>query len=437
MLTDYNSFYPIWMEALKKKSGNFAGDQGTLRKVNLTAVLNRLRQQAPISRADLADETGLNKATITRLIADLIEHGFVRETGTRSSSTGRPSILLELDPDAGYIIGVRLDIDYSTVILTNFAAEVIWRYEEPHSTKDGQEKIQQNLLNLIKMAEDHAPKTGRPILGLGLSLPGLVDVDSGALLFAPNLGWRNVPMREWLQQYFDCPIYVDNEANLAALGESYFGAARDCDYVLHVNITSGVGAGIVVHQQIFPGTSGLAGEVGHMTIDPHGPRCNCGNIGCWETFVSGPAIFRQMRDLILDGQSSILDIEMLDNFNRLSVPLVVEAAENGDPVAEAILNSTSDYIGLGLANLINLLNPQRVVLGGYLCPAYPRMLKTISDVVQNRALRWTRDASEIVIAQYGSDASLMGAIATIYNHALSFPIETLARSVESAHTEGR
>ena len=418
-----------------KKSLPNGGDQAALRKVNLTAVLNCLRQKAPISRAALADETGLNKATITRLIAELMEHGFVREVGTLSSSTGRPSILLELDPDAGFIIGVRLDVDYSSVILTNFAADILWRHEEPHANNGSKEAIQENLLKLIRMAIEAAPKTGRPILGLGFSAPGLVDVSSGTLLFAPNLGWQNVPLGEWLEKTFNFPVYVDNEANLAALGESYFGAARDCDYVLYVNITYGVGAGIVMNQQIFPGTSGLAGEVGHMTIDPHGYRCNCGNIGCWETFVSVPAMFRRMREAIASGQQSSLNIDMLENFNRLSVPEVLKIAEDGDVVAQNVLNETSRYIGLGLANLINLLNPKRVVLGGYLSPAYPAMLETISAVVKERALRWAWESSEIVIAQYGSDASLMGAIATIYNHALSFPIETLARSVESAHPE--
>jgi glucokinase-like ROK family protein len=410
-----------------------AGDQAQLRKVNLTAVLTRLRQKMPISRAVLADLTGLNKATITRFIRELMDFGFVREVGMRSSAAGRPSILLELDPQAGYIIGVRLDIDYSAVILTNFTAEIIWRSEIKHTPEDGQEQIQKNLLALINEAIDHAPVDGRPILGLGVSVPGLVDVEAGTLLFAPNLGWRNVPMRAWLQDHFDLPIYVDNEANLAALGEAYFGAARDCDNVLYVNITSGVGAGVVLHQEILTGATGVAGEVGHMTVDPNGPLCKCGNHGCWETFVSAPAVFRRMRERIAAGQDSMLSEDTLAHFSRLSVPLVVQAAQSGDNVAAGALHETATFIGIGLANLINVLNPQRVVLGGYLSPAYPAMLEEINAVVRDRALKWSWEAAEIVIAQYGSDASLMGAIATIYNHVLSFPVETLALSGKASH----
>jgi glucokinase-like ROK family protein len=336
--------------------------------------------------------------------------------------------LLELDPQAGYIIGIRLDIDYSAVILTNFTADIIWRSELKHTPEDGQARIQENLLALIHEAIDHAPIDGRPILGVGLSVPGLVDVENGVLLFAPNLGWRNVPFRDWLKEHFNLPIYVDNEANLAALGEAYFGAARDCDNVLLVNITSGVGAGIVLYQEVLTGATGVAGEVGHMTVDPHGPKCNCGNMGCWEAYVSAPAIFRRLREHIAAGEKSALSDDLLSHFSRLSVPLVVNAAQQGDPVAKSVLHETSTYIGIGLANLINVLNPQRVVLGGYLSPAYPAMLQEITAVVRDRALKWSWQAADIVIAQHGTDASLMGAIATIYNHVLSFPVETLALS---------
>lgn len=415
----------------------FFGDQESLRQVNLTAILNYIRQKAPLSRAALAELTGLNKATVTRLIRDLIDHGFVRETGFQSSPTGRPSIMLEMDPEGGYILGARLDVDGSTIIVTNFSAEVIWRHEIGHNLTDSPQMIQDNLLHLIEMAHNHVPSNDRPILGLGISLPGLVDVSTGTLLFAPNLGWRNVPFKEWLRSHFSFPIYADNEANMAALGESYFGSARNCDYVLYVNITAGVGGGIVLNQQILPGTSGLAGEIGHMTIDPSGPKCKCGNYGCWETYIGLPVLFRRVREAISLDQPSLLSDEVLNQINQHNVPLLVEAAEKGDRAALAAMEETGRYIGIGVANLINVFNPQRVVLGGYLNPAYGVMLPAIRQEVGNRALRWSREATDIVTAQYGSDASVMGAIATIYNHVLSFPTEAFAQSADASNVERR
>ncbi len=407
-----------------------------LREVNLTAVLTCLRQHAPISRVALAEKTGLNKATITRLTRDLIEHGFVIETGVQSSVTGRPSILLELNPHGGYMIGARLDVDYCSAILTNFSSEILWRSDIRHDWNDDRQHIQNNLLTLIQEAFQQVPRTGRPVLGLGVSMPGLVDDVQGVLLFAPNLGWRDVPIKEWLSQYFEVPIFVDNEANLAALGESYFGAAQDSDYVLYINITAGAGAGIVLNQQILRGAAGLAGEVGHITIDPNGPRCNCGNVGCWETFVKAPVLLQRIKDLRAAGFQSTLPDGVLDSFSRTAIPMIVESAMRGEQAALRALDETAHYLGIGIANLINIFNPQKIVLGGYLTPAYELMLPHIRNVVQARALRWSSESSQIVVAQYGSDASLMGAIATIYNHVLSFPVETLRRSAQSAVVKG-
>jgi glucokinase-like ROK family protein len=254
-----------------------------------------------------------------------------------------------------------------------------------------------------------------------MSLPGLVDVSSGVLLFAPNMRWSDVPVKKWLENEFTIPIYVDNKANMAALGESYFGAARDSEYVLYINITAGVGAGIVLNQRILAGASGLAGEVGHMTIDPNGTKCNCGSYGCWETYVSALAVFRRVRESILAGEESQLAEVVQDGFERITIPLMVEAARNGDRVALAAFAETGFYLGVGLANLINIFNPQKVVLGGYLTQAYEFLLPVIQKTVQERALRWPCEAADIVIATYVNDASLMGAVATVYSQILSNP----------------
>ncbi|HET6822001.1 MAG TPA: ROK family transcriptional regulator, partial [Anaerolineales bacterium] len=291
---------------MKHTDHEFVGDQESLRQINLSTVLTHLRQNAPISRAALAELTGLNRATITRLVRELIEHGFVRETGVQSLRAGRPSILLQLDPDAGCIIGAEVEVKFGSIILTDLAARVLWRQEVDFGDNDEPGVVLNSTMQLVRQALARASETNRHILGLGMSLPGLVDVSSGVLLFAPNMRWSDVPVKQWLENEFDIPIYVDNKANMAALAESYFGSARGSEYVLYINITAGVGAGIVLNQRIMAGTSGLAGEVGHMTINPDGPECNCGSYGCWETYVSALAVFRRVREAILDGEESQL-----------------------------------------------------------------------------------------------------------------------------------
>ena len=406
---------------MKHTDHEFVGDQESLRQINLSTVLTHLRQNAPISRAALAEITGLNRATITRLVRELIEHGFVRETGFQSVRAGRPSILLQLDPEAGCIIGAEIEVKFGSVILTDLAAHVLWREEVDFGDNDEPEAVLSSISQLIRKACSKAAEKNRHVLGLGISLPGLVDVSSGVLLFAPNMRWSDVPVKQWLKNEFDFPIYVDNKANMAALAESYFGSARDSEYVLYINITAGVGAGIVLNQRIMPGVSGLAGEVGHMAINPDGPECNCGSQGCWETYVSALAVFRRVRECILNGEESQLAEVVRDGFERITMPLMVEAARQGDRVALDAFEETGYYLGVGLANLINTFNPQKVVLGGYVTQAYEFLLPVIQKTVQERALRWPREAADIVVATYLNDASLMGAVATVYGQILSNP----------------
>ena len=410
---------------MKHTDHAFVGDQESLRQLNLSTVLTNLRQNAPISRAALAEITGLNRATITRLVRELIEHGFVRETGFQSLRSGRPSILLQLDPDAGCIIGAEIEVKFGSVILTDLAAHVLWSQEVDFGDKVEPDAVLNSTAQLIRQAFSRASETNRHVLGLGMSLPGLVDVSSGILLFAPNMHWSDVPVKQWLENEFDIPIYVDNKANMAALAESYFGSARDSEYVLYINITAGVGAGIVLNQRIMTGVSGLAGEVGHMTINPDGPKCNCGNHGCWETYVSALAVFRRVREAILDGEESQLGEVVRDGFERITMPLMVEAARNGDRVALASFEETGYYLGVGLASLINTFNPQKVVLGGYVTQAHEFLLPIIQRTVRERALRWPREAADIVVATYLNDASLMGSVATVYGQILSNPNQAI------------
>lgn len=406
---------------MKHTDHEFIGDQESLRQTNLSTVLTHLRHNAPISRAALAEITGLNRATITRLVRELIDLGFVRETGVQSVRAGRPSILLQLEPDTGCIIGAEIEVKFGSITLTDLAAHVLWRHEVDFGDHDEPNAVLDNMVKLIRQAFLKAGERNRPILGLGMSLPGLVDVSSGVLLFAPNMRWSDVPVKECLEKEFDIPIYVDNKANMAALAESYFGSARGCEYVLYINVTAGVGAGIVLHQRIMQGVSGLAGEVGHMTINPDGPECNCGSRGCWETYVSALAVFRRVREAILDGEESQLADVVRDGFERITMPLIVEAARKGDRVALDSFGETGYYLGIGLANLINTFNPEKVVLGGYVTQAYEFLLPVIQKTVQERALRWPREAADIVMATYLNDASLMGAVATVYGQILSNP----------------
>ena len=398
-------------------------DHTTMREMNLALVLNTLRQHAPISRARLARMTGLQKATVSSLVKELLSGGFILDLGVdaTSSTVGRPSTNLKLNPAAGFMIGAEIGVDYITVIATNFAGEVLKRQHESTIGLDGMDAILARLMEILQKIYHQVSQGERPVFGIGLGIPGLVDNETGTLLFAPNLGWRDVPLQQMLEGAFNIPVYVDNEANLAALGETYFGAGQDSDFVLYVVSGVGLGGGIVLNGGLLAGSSGFAGEVGHMTIDPGGLRCNCGNYGCWETVASQQAVFRRVRDAVNTGKHSSLLEATQGDLNRLTMQMVVQAANNGDQVSCEALQETGDWLGIGIANLINALNPQRVVLGGGLSVAHECLLPAIKEVVEARALTWSRDNAEIVIASNGADACVIGGIATVYHKILSRP----------------
>ncbi len=397
-------------------------DHAKMREMNLALILSSLREHGRLSRSQLAKITGLTKATVSSLIKELIDRKFVREIGLTNSPIGRPSIELELDPEGGTIIGAEIGVDFVSVILTNFRAEVLWRaHEDTTALRGEQQPILDCTAGMIRQAIAWGEQRGGELLGLGLGVPGLVDVDSGRLLFAPNLRWKDVPLRDILEEQFHFLVQVDNEANLAALGESYFGAGRDSDFVLFVSSGVGLGGGIVYHKEILQGASGFAGEIGHMTMDPNGLRCNCGNVGCWETLVSQGAVFRRVTGMIAAGWPSLLVDLAGGELERLSIPLVVEAAQQGDQVALEALRETGRYLGIGIANLINAFNPELVVFGGILSRAQEFLLPTMREEVSRRALLWSQDKTRLAIARHGTDACAIGGVASVYHRLLSQP----------------
>jgi glucokinase-like ROK family protein len=397
------------------------GDHTLIRQINLSAILSHLRENAPISRAALAEITGLNKTTVSSLVSELIENQFVREVGLESGGVGRKAMLLKLDPAAGCIVSGEIGVDFISVIAADFASEIVWRHQTRIDPTMGQEAIAERAVALLQQGVTGGLCACSTLLGVALGLPGLVDQPTGTLLFAPNLGWRDVPVRSILEQTFDAPVFVDNEANLAALGEHYFGAAQGYEEVLYISAGVGLGGGVVHDGQLCRGVTGVAGELGHMTMDPCGELCNCGNRGCWETLVSQRALFRQVRQAMDAGQTSQLSEAVNGDFSRLTVPLVADAARAGDAVAREAFEALGHSLGIGVASLVNALNPELVVFGGILSLAWEFLLPAVQEEMQQRALRWNREATQVVLARHGFDACVMGGLALVLQDILREP----------------
>lgn len=400
-------------------------DHAAMRDMNISLILNTLHNESPLSRADLASRTGLNKGTISTMVKELLEVNLVQEIGTdaTSSDLGRPAIYLETNPDGGSLIGVEIGVDFVSIITVNFAIEIIARRYESTLKYIGQQAIMDRILFLLKEACDQAKKSGRPVFGIGIGLPGLVDTTSGKLLFAPNLGWKDVPMKALVESVVDVPVFVSNEANLAALGENYFGAGQDSNYLLFINSGVGLGGGILINGRLVNGATGFAGEVGHMIVqqDATAITCNCGNIGCWETVAGRDALFSRVQTAIENGQSSWITDKLDGDMSRLSMPLIVEAAKNNDAVALKALNETGKWLGIGAANLINALNPECVIFGGVLMGAHEYLMPIIRQTVIEHTLSWMHEGIELVTAKHGEDAAVMGGVAIVYEDVLNNP----------------
>jgi glucokinase-like ROK family protein len=396
-------------------------DQAWVRRMNRSIILEVFRTQKTLSRARLAEETGLNPSTVSAIIGELIHENLIREADLIQSSTGRPGRLLEINPNGGCALGIEINVDYIALIVTDFAANAIWRTRQPSRPESGQDAIMKQTLLLAKQASEFINSLDCSLLGVGVGVPGLVDVTSGLLRKAPNLQWEDVPIRDLLSGLFDCPIYVENEANAAALGEYYFGAMRNIKDFIYLSSGVGLGSGIVINGKLFRGILGYAGEAGHMTLDINGDQCGCGKRGCWETFVGPRAVEQRVRRSIREGAISILSEMAKGDLQKIVFEYVVQAAYGGDETAMNALSEVAFYLGIGIANLVNLFNVEVIVLGGALNSVSPLLLQDVERIVHANTLAPEKGQFKIIPSAYGADACVMGAIALVLDDIIREP----------------
>ncbi len=393
-------------------------DQESVRKVNTSLVLNSLRLHAPISRAELATITKLNRSTISNIVNVLIDDGLVLELDAMESKIGRPGIALSLKPEGGAVIGVEIGVGFISVILTDFVANILWReWAECSSTKP-QIEIISEAEKLIDQAISLAEEKKLRLLGIGLGVPGLVNVQTGELLFAPNLGWRNVPLRLMWSQRFHLPLYVENEANLGALGEYYFGVGRDVDNFIYLSSGVGLGGGLILNGKLYTGEYGFASEIGHIQRDPQGEQCGCGRRGCWETQVGPRAVLQRVKRLIEDAPDNTLAKYENGDLNKITFNQVVDYALRGDEICRSAMEEVGRNLGLGIVDLVNIFNPEMVIIGGAFSSGRKILLPAIEAIVAAETLPAIKNELQILFSDHGADACVLGAIAVVLDDIL-------------------
>ena len=326
-----------------------SGSGALIRDLNRAAILSLIGQRGPIARVEIARELALSPATVTVLTRDLVQEGLVREVAAAPSRGGRPAVLLGLVGQAAHALGAKIAADHLAVMRVNLDGEPLSVAERPFdaTTPDALERLGGALAAIVAEGDGRAPR----LLGIGLGVPGIVDLPSGGVVESPVLGWHALPLRSWLQERLGLPVLVDNDVNTLAVAERLYGRGRAVEHFVTVTIGRGVGLGIVVGGELYRGARGGAGEFGHVRVVDDGPLCQCGNRGCLETLVSDEALLREARSAGVVGAR--------DGIDQLR-----GRADAGDPGAAAIYARAGTTLGRAVAGLVNVLSPQLVLLSG-------------------------------------------------------------------------
>ncbi|OGO30850.1 MAG: hypothetical protein A2Z16_06465 [Chloroflexi bacterium RBG_16_54_18] len=394
-------------------------DQFWVRNKNRSVILEVLMANQTLSRARLANLTGLNPSTVSSIINDLLSDGLVVETDLHYSGPGRPGRLLELNPSGGCAIGIEYNVDYLAMILADITARVIWRRKVDITEGDGQDEILRKIIALIEEGKARSIEAGLKPVGIGMGIAGIVDVIKGEIRFSPSLEAVQVPIRSLLADRFNLPIHIENDANAAALGEYYFGTDKKLDNLIYLSCSRGLGGGIIINGRLFRGSRGFAGEIGHMTIDPQGEVCKCGKQGCWETVATPKAAVQHVVRSIKQGSRSIISDLAKGSLPGITFENIVTAADAGDQVALTALRRLGESLSLGIINIVNAFDTDLIVLGGTLHLASRYVIPVIQNELQKNSLEPFRDTVRVSASVHGSDACLMGAVALVVDNLLS------------------
>ncbi|MBF8189542.1 ROK family transcriptional regulator [Nonomuraea sp. K274] len=368
-----------------------------MRARNLAVVLGTIHRSGPHTRAALAERTGLTKTTVSSLVSDLLEAGVVTESGTvRAGERGRPGVALSLSGHRVATLGLEINIDYLAACVVDLTRTVRLRRTRPADNRNSDPaEILRRLRDLVKETTAEAEESGLRVIGAALAVPGTVA--GGVLRNAPHLGWRDVRVADLA----DLPVAIDNEANLAALGELWFGS-RATDF-LYVSGEIGVGAGLVVGGELFRGTFGLAGELGHVVVVPDGPACRCGGRGCLEVYAG--------QDALLGDLGSVAELAA-----RL---------ESGDRRALEAAERAGHALGVALTSAVQLLDPGRIVLGGVFGPLFPWLEGPVGDGLATRLRQLRGTPPPLVVSGIGADAAVLGAAGLVIQQIIAEPARVL------------
>jgi N-acetylglucosamine repressor len=365
------------------------GNVDLVKQLNSAAVYRLIDQHGPISRIQIAEQSQLAPASVTKITRQLIERGLIKEVDQQASTGGRRAISIITETRNFHAIGVRLGRHDTTLTLYDLSSKVVAEEHYPLPERT-QETLEHALLNTIATFIEHCQRKIRELIAISVILPGLVDPETGVIRYMPHIPVENWGLVAALEARFKVTCFVGHDIRSLALAEHYFGATQDCEDSILVRVHRGTGAGIISNGRIFIGRNGNVGEIGHIQVDPLGERCHCGNFGCLETVAANAAIEQRVRHLLEKGYQSKVTPE------ECNIKTICKAANKGDALACEVIEQVGRQLGKTIAIAINLFNPQKVVIAGEITEAEKVLLPAIEGCINTQALKAFRQNLPVV-----------------------------------------
>lgn len=381
-------------------SGIIKHDQELMKKINKELILNLIREKGPISRADLAKITNMSPTSISRIVTGFSELGLVKETDLTSSGVGRRAILLDTDPNSIHVISVEMDRNISKIGVIDFDGNIISKEEVTYDSHVMKwETVVDKICNIIgEMIEQENPAESK-IIGIGMGIPGIVDTKNGRVVFSPQLGWKDVEIVDYIEKKIGHKTIIDNLIKSKALAENVYGSTKGSKRAALINFGTGVGSALIVNEEIYRGITNSAGEIGHTTIDPNGRLCDCGRIGCLQTYITEEALIQEARAFK----------------NVSSMKEIFDSAIGEENWAINLIDRLYTYVGIAVCNVICMYNPDTVIITGKLIEERPEIIDVIIEKVDNLIWAPFKNTYEIKSSNLCERSGMLGVASLVIN----------------------
>jgi glucokinase-like ROK family protein len=398
-----------------------------MNKINMSKVLKLIREKKTISIGEITRLTDLTAPSVFRLVKHLSENeGLVKFSGVGPSKGGRPPVIYEFNGSEKFIIGIDVGATYIRAVLANLNAEILYEVQLLTEKGNGYKSVISRLTDLIRRLAGRQGINPENIVGIGVGVAGLIDKNRQRINFSPDFQWENVDFHSDLAKEFNIPVYLDNSTRLMALGEMGYGIGKNCDNFIVINVGYGIAAGIVVNGETISGCFGHSGEFGHMTINPDSDiRCDCGQKGCIEALASGRRIAEMGQERVRD--SAILNDMCKGDVQKIDAKIVAEAARLGDMVAGEILDIAISNLCIGIRNLVNLLDPEKILIGGGVSLSGKIFFDKLAGCMEGKLMRTKADVP-IQPVTFLENATIMGALTLVLEKVLNFELNPILKN---------